>query len=113
LAAVATGPNDKWASYVPLTSAELTGSLLEKVVPKEHPGPYRILRGIQKVLADRTIVKVIVQRKDTGVIVFFTSVNAVPLDSKHYWSAIADGWYVYKKDMVAPVGFWEMVRDCI
>jgi hypothetical protein len=57
------------------------------------------------------VIKAILQNKETGAFLFVTGIR-VNIEKKTI-PAMAEGWHVFRKDMVAPLGFWEMVRDCL
>ncbi len=108
---------DKWYGYEPYSSADLNDTLLDKVFPhkfRHQKNDYRILRAMTKPgdhLYKAQIIKVILQNKDTGNILLLTSINTKP--SERHWDATEEGWYTFRADMVAPLGFWEMLRDCL
>ncbi len=109
--------SNKWNQYAPVSCSELNADLLAKVWPAKHAdlvGNLRILRAIYKESDEAwgvPVYKVILQNKETGAIVFTTGMQ-MGYEDKNI-PAVTAGWFVWKKDMVAPLGFWEMVRDCL
>jgi hypothetical protein len=109
--------SNKYNNYVSIDQFEL-GTIVNKIFPKcreKHMNEYIVLRGIKKTMdyhyTGAEVIKVVLQHKPTGKLLFLTGLNAIPNET--YEPAIAEGWYVFKAKMVAPVGFWDLVRDCI
>jgi hypothetical protein len=109
--------SNKWNEYIPISCADLNVHLLHKVFPAHHAilaKKYRVLRAIQKDCDQKykvPVLKVILQDKTTGAFLFVTGIETMPEEES--LPAMTEGWHVFRKDMVAPVGFWEMVRDCL
>jgi hypothetical protein len=109
--------SNKWNEYIPISCGDLNVSLLQKVLPQQYAAlteTHRILRAMQKESDQKyrvPVIKALLQNKATGTFLFVTGVATMPEEES--LPAMAEGWYVFRKDMVAPVGFWEMVRDCL
>jgi hypothetical protein len=109
--------SNKWNNYIPIPCGDLNVNLLHKVWPSQYAaevGKYRILRAMQKMDDQKytvQVIKAILQNKETGSFLFVTGICTKPEEENV--PAMAEGWYVFRKDMVAPLGFWEMVRDCL
>lgn len=108
--------SNKWNEYIPTACADLNATLLQKVFPKQHSplaNEYIVLRAMQKVdqKYKNTIIKAVLQNKSTGAFLLVTGIETLPEEES--LPAMTEGWHVFRKNMVAPLGFWEMVRDCV
>lgn len=108
---------DKYNKYVAIDQFELQ-SVKRKIFPKCREAfidDYILMRAIKKTMdygeIGSEVIKAILFHKLTGKYLFLTGHNVKP--SEKYHDAVENGWFVYKANMVAPIGFWEMVRDCL
>ncbi len=109
---------DKYNKYCAIDQFELQ-SVKRKIFPKCRESlidDYILMRAIKKTMdygeIGSEVIKAILFHKPTGNYLFLTGHNVKP-SKEHYHEAIENSWFVYKANMVAPLGFWEMVRDCL
>lgn len=105
-------PNNATMSYTFCETTDIHNQVTAKNddwnISSEFMANARVVSAIEKVENLNITRKICMQNRTTNEVVLITIVNFIPTED--YVLSKADGWYIYRADMIAPCLFWNDIK---